>query len=266
MVFIQNGTPSSPKGTHPSPLFPTNKENYGPIPPRPDYGNIPRCPSDAWLKNPAYIDGAVNPPIFYSYNDEIVRTMLYWNPGHPMFQALAPPPTPTPQRRPLRGFLSPHKFPSIPPFWKPPRRLLPPQLSSRVRGFTIRLLILLIEIAAPLELAGYQVSVIEVRPAPDKPTTGRNGKPAARKEERESKFDYIQIDAQTRCDFITSFLKVHDCDEEYSPGVHHGPPFKMSWTGSGLTVSYPDPDPCPSLVNSPVEEHEHREPSVFLGS
>ena len=43
------------KGVHPQPLMLTDKEILPPVPPRPDYAALPHWPSDAWLRNPAWI-------------------------------------------------------------------------------------------------------------------------------------------------------------------------------------------------------------------
>ncbi|KAJ7724818.1 hypothetical protein DFH07DRAFT_1003564 [Mycena maculata] len=214
MVFIQNAVPNSPKGTRPPPLAPSNKENYLHIPPRPDYTNMDQRPSNAWLYslNPGHIDGGVNPPAFYPSQEDIIRKMYIWNPGHPMFQPAPSTTGPTAPTATTTTTEAPVALP-VP---------IDPALQEQTVAAT----------PTPLELAGHQVSVIEVRPAPEKTTSTRTGKPAARKDERESKFDYIKLEDMSCCDFVTAFLKVHDCAEEYSPGVHSGPPFKMSWTGS----------------------------------
>ncbi|KAJ7635761.1 hypothetical protein DFH06DRAFT_1302968 [Mycena polygramma] len=211
MVFIQNAI-RSPKGSQPPPLSSSNKENYA-MPPCPDYTNLGQDftnmgqrPSDAWLKNPSYIDGGVNPPAFYPSNDDIARKMYLWNPTHPMFHAL-PPNAPAPSAATDTPTIAVSADPA-------------PLDEGTVAAPT------------PLELAGHQVSVIEVRPAPEKVPASRNAKPAAHKDERESKFDYIDLVNMTRCEFIMAFLKVHDRAEEYSGGVSHGPTFKFWWTGS----------------------------------
>ncbi|KAG2046309.1 hypothetical protein BDR06DRAFT_1014292 [Suillus hirtellus] len=36
----------------------------------------------------------------------------------------------------------------------------------------------------------------------------------------------------TRTTFMEKFLAIHGCADQYSPGVHYGPGFKLSWTGS----------------------------------
>ncbi|KAJ7229586.1 hypothetical protein C8J57DRAFT_1251772 [Mycena rebaudengoi] len=202
---LHPSVPRSPKGTSLSPLLSSStKENYGVppnysvLPPHPDYTHFGPRPSDGWLKNPAYMDGGVNPPRFYYTNDEIAQTMLIWNPGHPMFQAPAPDvPATAPTLVPIDPVLLAMSTPT----------------------------------PTPLELAGNQVSVVMLYSTLEKPTGSRVTKPTTKKH-KTSKFDYIKIQELSRCDFVTAALKVHESDGEYSPGVHNGPSFKMSWTGS----------------------------------
>jgi len=47
-----------------------------------------------------------------------------------------------------------------------------------------------------------------------------------------TKSGYIILDGISRTDFVTAFLSVHGLSEQYSPGVHSGPAFKIHWTGS----------------------------------
>jgi hypothetical protein len=42
----------------------------------------------------------------------------------------------------------------------------------------------------------------------------------------------IVLEDISRTDFIAAFLAVHGLSEQYSPGVHSGPAFKLFWTGS----------------------------------
>lgn len=46
------------------------------------------------------------------------------------------------------------------------------------------------------------------------------------------KSDYIKIEGSSRVDFIKAFFGVHDLSDQFSPGVHSGPPFKIWWSGS----------------------------------
>ena len=42
----------------------------------------------------------------------------------------------------------------------------------------------------------------------------------------------IVLEDISRTDFIAAFLVVHGLSEQYRPGVHSGPAFKLFWTGS----------------------------------
>ncbi|KIK81779.1 hypothetical protein PAXRUDRAFT_155282, partial [Paxillus rubicundulus Ve08.2h10] len=46
------------------------------------------------------------------------------------------------------------------------------------------------------------------------------------------KSNHMLIDEISRTDFIKAFLRVHDLADQYSPGIHFGPQFKLWWTGS----------------------------------
>jgi hypothetical protein len=53
-----------------------------------------------------------------------------------------------------------------------------------------------------------------------------------------TKFGFINIiESQiTRGAFIAHFLTVHDLADQFSLGVHNGPPFKFWWTGSRWAI------------------------------
>jgi hypothetical protein len=44
--------------------------------------------------------------------------------------------------------------------------------------------------------------------------------------------DCVVLENITRTAFIAAFLSVHGLSEQFSPGVHSGPAFKLYWTGS----------------------------------
>ncbi|KAF8176897.1 hypothetical protein K438DRAFT_1727053 [Mycena galopus ATCC 62051] len=202
--------PSVPPASQnsPTPLGASTRANV--VPPRPDYANL-RRPSDNWLKNPGWIDGASEPPIFFTSQDEIVLTMLTFNPDHPMFH---PPQAP--------GGPATENTPSVSPFASSTTSI---DASSAANVTTLA------TDGVP-GTAGYQVSVIASYSAPDtsKPASFRS-KPAL-KAVKQSKLGFIDIDNMDRCTFINSILAVHDYANDYSAGVHRGPPFKISWTGS----------------------------------
>lgn len=56
---------------------------------------------------------------------------------------------------------------------------------------------------------------------------------AAPKKLKLTKMDTIQLRGISRVNFIEAFLKIHALSDNYSPGVHSGPSFKVWWTGSG---------------------------------
>ncbi|KAF8996603.1 hypothetical protein BDQ17DRAFT_1249578 [Cyathus striatus] len=52
------------------------------------------------------------------------------------------------------------------------------------------------------------------------------------KKHKSSKLGYINLNNAERSNFIHEFLKLHNLADDYSPRVHNGLPFKLSWTGS----------------------------------
>jgi len=67
----------------------------------------------------------------------------------------------------------------------------------------------------------------------EKGNGGRSHK-AIIKKKSSTKFGFINlIESQiTRGAFIAQFLTIHELADQFSPGVHNGPPFKLWWTGS----------------------------------
>ncbi|KAJ6473089.1 hypothetical protein C8R45DRAFT_835651 [Mycena sanguinolenta] len=190
----------------PTPLGASTRANL--VPPRPNYAGL-RRPSEIWLKNPGWIDGASEPPIYFHSQDEILMTMLTFNPEHPMFHSPQAPGGPGTENTP------------------------PASLSAPPAGS--------VDVSPPANATvltdsvpdgGYQVSVIASYSAPDtSKITSYRSKPVL-KTVKQSKLGFIDIDNLDRCTFISNILAVHDYANDYSPGVHRGPPFKISWTGS----------------------------------
>lgn len=58
------------------------------------------------------------------------------------------------------------------------------------------------------------------------------GSKVVKKKSKLIKSDYIVLEGITRIDFITAYLSIHGLSDQFSPGVHSGPPFKLYWTGS----------------------------------
>jgi len=52
------------------------------------------------------------------------------------------------------------------------------------------------------------------------------------KKHQNIKFDNMKVATLDCVAFIGEFLCVHELSDQYSPGVHNGPPFKMWWMGS----------------------------------
>ncbi|KAG2130852.1 hypothetical protein DEU56DRAFT_814656 [Suillus clintonianus] len=157
--------------------------------------NNAQRPSDGWLRNPAWIDGGVNPPRYYRTHHEIAEAL----------QAAAPAARQTPN-------LAPVTMPEAAVMAAQPAV----QNESLVDGSTAP--------AHHLVYVCMMSSVIEKPP-------GRNAKTSTKKD-KTIKSDYIKIEGSSRADFIKAFFGVHDLSDQFSPGVHSGPPFKIWWSGS----------------------------------
>ncbi|KIJ90739.1 hypothetical protein K443DRAFT_657906 [Laccaria amethystina LaAM-08-1] len=182
-----------------------NDQNHPPTLPtsHPDY----QCPSEAWLKNPAWIDGGVNPPRFYYSHEEINEALVAAGvtPRTEYNQQLAQvTPTPAQSNRPAP---------------------LTPSLANGSNNYYRTA----IGETLPTSV-GHLVNVSLVHPIAAAPSTAR-GK-AAPKKGRTTKMDTIKLDAVSRIDFVKAILKIHGLAETFSPGVHSGPNFKIWWSGA----------------------------------
>jgi len=70
------------------------------------------------------------------------------------------------------------------------------------------------------------------------PGKGSRAAKSVIKKHRNAKFDYIPILELDRKAFICEWLRVHDLLDQYSPGVHSGPSFKLWWAGSAYVFSF----------------------------
>lgn len=69
-------------------------------------------------------------------------------------------------------------------------------------------------------------------------SSSRNAKASAPKKKATTMLGNIALEAITRVDFIKAILSVHNLHTQFAPGVHSGPPFKLSWTGSTYVNLY----------------------------
>jgi hypothetical protein len=91
---------------------------------------------------------------------------------------------------------------------------------------------------APLALAGHLVSIAMVFTTADK-TYGAGGvAKLVMKKTKTIKSEHVVLDTIARTEFIKELFRVHDLADQYSPGIHMGPGFKFSWTGSPYVVLF----------------------------
>ncbi|KAF9245415.1 hypothetical protein BU15DRAFT_71167 [Melanogaster broomeanus] len=174
----------------------------------PDGENASR-PSDGWLRNPAWIDGGVNPPCFYISHQEIEETRAVACQHVPAPPVLLPP--------------------------LPPHDMVTPPMTTQA-GAIIPVVLPQIETDGGQNVpvsnmpVGHLVSATMVYLSTEKPTSS-HGKPTVKKL-CTTKSDQISIDDISHVDFVKAFLQIHELTDQYSPGVHFGPQFKLWWTGS----------------------------------
>ncbi|KAG2131759.1 hypothetical protein DEU56DRAFT_914323 [Suillus clintonianus] len=170
--------------------FLSDKENV-PLPREPR-------PSDGWLRNPAWIDGGVNPPCFYHSHAEIeeVCRNTYLQADDSDFAIE------NGNRTPLAA-----------------SQVLPSAVSGE-------------QISVSQDSAGHLVSVTMLVLVVERSSSSNGRGKLSSKKTKTIKSDHVRIETMSRVEFITAFLRVHDLDDQYSPGVHFGPAFRFWWTGS----------------------------------
>ncbi|KAF9530063.1 hypothetical protein CPB83DRAFT_892993 [Crepidotus variabilis] len=175
-----------------------------------------RSASQAWLNNPAWIDGGVDPPQFYYSHEEINATLLaYGMQPRPVVQDstskdLSEPPVLTRQLviGPAVSVLA-------------PRDPHPDPLAATPAP------------AHMWHLIPYQVNVtmIYMGHPPPTSTSGCGAKPTAPKKMQHTKMDRMEFVTITTCvEFIKMFLAAHELQSQFSPGIHAGPVFCIWWT------------------------------------
>nr|GAT48927.1 predicted protein [Mycena chlorophos] len=224
--FLVNRAATSPPRGSRAPLARTTRENLHPAPIPP----VPERPSEYWLKEPSWIDGARDPPLFFTNPAQIYETLYYYAPDHPHIdyycaQAIAFLDAP-------RGGAGGSKAP------------LPASVSGNEN---------LSESAASATPAASGAAIAAATDALASATSSANpneravniimyyidhGKPTSYRSKSQPKLSkaakYVTIDvaAATRQSLVHDMLKAHNIDDAFGVGTHSGPPFKISWTGS----------------------------------
>ncbi|KAH7903026.1 hypothetical protein BJ138DRAFT_1198541, partial [Hygrophoropsis aurantiaca] len=163
-------------------------------------------PSEYWLKNPAWVDGGVNPPRFYHSHEEINRDRL--TAGYPALS---------------------HVTDSAPHVRTPTTSSTMPEASMEQLAHRVAP-----SKSAALEATGHLVSATTLVTSIDKPvSSGRGNRMMAKKAKSKlTKSDHIVLEGISRTKFIESILTIHDLADKYRPGSNLGPEFKMWWSGS----------------------------------
>ncbi|KAA1475512.1 hypothetical protein DENSPDRAFT_883621 [Dentipellis sp. KUC8613] len=198
--------------------------------------NIAPLPSDVWLQNPAWIDGAVNPPQFYMSQAQMVDALqaaanagipIPPGPGAAMLAAARAGDAPVsaatarPANRPSEQVcdtVNTSAGIAQKSAAEPTNKALDPSLSA---GNSV------------LGDAGYLVYVTHTLSVLDNTPAVRGSKSAPKKVKTPTtKFEYIDVQNISRVKFFQACLRVHDLADHFSAGVHSGPAFKLWWTGS----------------------------------
>lgn len=220
-----------------------------------------RLPSQVWVNNPGYIgmfqrhflclsllihvpDGAANPPVMYYSQENIEEGMrLAAHYGiHPQREPspasdhASPSPAPGGSQAPRTSsflFLSINTH-----FRSAASQVVPPAGASGQGGDDEGMLCIFRMHTCPNPHSSapeHQYNINAVRSFTTmQPATGKagdRGKMVAKKDKLTKTFSAL-LDSISRGGFITAFLAAHSLDMVYSPGINHGPDFKLSWTGS----------------------------------
>ncbi|KIK05387.1 hypothetical protein K443DRAFT_3876 [Laccaria amethystina LaAM-08-1] len=164
-------------------------------------------PSAGWLQNPAWIDGGVNPPCYY-YTHEEINDTLHANGISPRSHAE--------QHAAQMSRISPIPVPSVPAPLSFDFANLPQNNSIET---------------ATVAPAGHLINVTHLY-SKLPPVQGPCTRPAAPKKGKITKLDNIILEGTTCVNFIKAFFRAHNINDQYSPGVHSGPDFKLWWSSS----------------------------------
>ncbi|KAG6848074.1 hypothetical protein H0H93_003638 [Arthromyces matolae] len=209
-------TPNAQKGTSPvSSTADVPPPSYND--PRNDPRNDPQSihyqrPSEYWLRNPGWIDGAVNPPRFYYTNDDIDAALIAA--GKPPLQHQQ---DCDPNSIPLFATAPAAAAPSEPTAHNAQEsepRAMPPMVS--------------INSAHLVSVTMFFTPTTVNAPA---------GRSKNAKKDKKTKMTHIDMDGITRVDFVKAFLTVYELNTHFSPGIHSGPDFKFWFTGIVKTAA-----------------------------
>ncbi|KAF8835086.1 hypothetical protein BDN67DRAFT_992531 [Paxillus ammoniavirescens] len=162
-----------------------------------------------WLRSPAWIDGGVDPPRFYVSCEEIEETR-----AAALLRATVPPAGPSITA--TETMVATATGGTVPGPVQRPEPISGANSASGSKCYTICGFKCGTDVhamtAAPPECVRHLVSISMAYSRAEKPASNR-GK-------------------ISRTDFIKAFLRVHDLADQYNPGIHFGPQFKLWWTGS----------------------------------
>lgn len=94
-----------------------------------------------------------------------------------------------------------------------------------------------------LIVVGHSVTVNMVFTATEKTMTTRGVKVSSKKIGN-PRMENMVLPGMTRSEFIIAALQVHEVANQFSPGVHSGPSFKIWWTGSPYVTMHFDYASC----------------------
>ncbi|KAH6880189.1 hypothetical protein BKA70DRAFT_1126817 [Coprinopsis sp. MPI-PUGE-AT-0042] len=173
-------------------------------------------PSDGWLRNPAWIDGALNPPRYYYSREEIEEAVRIWGPIsgiHPasnsasLDSAMARiSPTPVPMSNVMES-LHGDRSPSL---GQPPSASL-----------------------VPIGAGAAEDDLYVVRSTFLYPPAAVPGSKPSKKMNSTVKVFTTDVETITRVEFVRGCLLAHGLSHTFAPGTVSGPTFRMHWTGSG---------------------------------
>jgi len=84
---------------------------------------------------------------------------------------------------------------------------------------------------------GHLVNVTHLFTPTELQASSHNTKVALKKK-KTTLLGHIELKAIMRIEFVKAFLTIHSLHAHFAPGVHSGPEFRLSWTGSAYVGYY----------------------------
>ncbi|KAH6906352.1 hypothetical protein BKA70DRAFT_1224206 [Coprinopsis sp. MPI-PUGE-AT-0042] len=201
------------------------------------------CPSDYWLKSPAWIDGASNPPRHYYTREEMDEAVAFWGPRRGIFpsereylldQAMArvspSPVSLTDATRAMAQIPGPPLPPSV--IASAPPGPVVVGIPAHETNLPANDPSILAELASQLSDGEAPEDLHVVRAIFTSPVAPAPGVKSAKKFTSTTKIFTINISKTARKQLVNAAFLSHSLSHAFKAGDVSGPAFRMHWTGS----------------------------------